>query len=422
MPSRNNGKHSAKKSAQRRRSSQSGLIWQIGDSVRRPVTALEMRLRDRLVSLGYPDINDSEMPETCARRLGAAVAAIREVSRKLTPGLDTQRFYQWRASRGLEFQRDVDAIHFFSSFYVFGAWFTEQIAALPSGSRLVELGAGVGGVLNLAASERPDLSFHGFDICAESITIAQRDAASLGLTNVSYAMADALDAPPPELTEGCDAVLMCRLLHELPSNTGIVGPGPLPSQSSAALRLLPPIEKWLKKESGCLLAIERFPMPHDAAAFALRVAAHQLGYRAGSLTLQHVHDQAGPEQLPGMVFDRSVTAASPSDVVGLFHHLLRPLSGFFEESPYFSFVQFSRCCRESGYDRLQHGDSHFGPARWARGRHSAGEWIFIETPSAEFPPQFVHFGHNCSDLANARLAEWTAHVGFRPAAVSASVD
>ncbi len=74
--------------------------------------------------------------------------------------------------------------------------------ALPSGSRVVDVGTGSGAVALALAFERPDLEVWGTDVSAKAIAVARENADRLGL-NARFAQGDLLEGVPDPI----DAVL-----------------------------------------------------------------------------------------------------------------------------------------------------------------------------------------------------------------------
>src|SRR5438445_7929075 len=65
----------------------------------------------------------------------------------------------------------------------------------PSGSKVLEVGCGVGAQTITLAQRSPDAQFASIDISAESIAEARRRAKRAGLTNVEFRQADIFALP-----------------------------------------------------------------------------------------------------------------------------------------------------------------------------------------------------------------------------------
>ena len=85
--------------------------------------------------------------------------------------------------------------------------------AYPGGSRVLEVGCGVGAQTVTLAQRSPGARFTSVDISAESITEARRRADQAGLTNVEFRQAD-IFALPFE-AESFDHVFVCFVLEHL---------------------------------------------------------------------------------------------------------------------------------------------------------------------------------------------------------------
>lgn len=89
--------------------------------------------------------------------------------------------------------------------------------ALRGRRRIVEIGCGFGLFGCYFSSLDPEVEYHGFDIDAGRIAMAQAAAAKLGLTRARFEIGDA--RAPLALGSGHDAVLMMDLLHHVPDTT-----------------------------------------------------------------------------------------------------------------------------------------------------------------------------------------------------------
>ncbi|REC96584.1 peptide chain release factor N(5)-glutamine methyltransferase [Kushneria indalinina] len=65
--------------------------------------------------------------------------------------------------------------------------------------RALDLGTGSGAIALALASERPDWQVTGIDIVAEAVTLAQRNAETLGITNVRFEQGDFFSALAPSM-------------------------------------------------------------------------------------------------------------------------------------------------------------------------------------------------------------------------------
>ncbi|HEV2746676.1 MAG TPA: class I SAM-dependent methyltransferase [Allosphingosinicella sp.] len=68
-------------------------------------------------------------------------------------------------------------------------------AQLEAGIAVADIGCGSGRALNRLAALYPASRFTGYDLCAEAIAAAEREARALGLGNVAFAAADATHLP-----------------------------------------------------------------------------------------------------------------------------------------------------------------------------------------------------------------------------------
>jgi len=110
------------------------------------------------------------------------------------------------------------------------------VERLRDGAHLVEPGCGTGTAAILLARAFPAARILGLDTDPEALTVAGRRAAHLGLDNLAFRCADALQE---DLAEPADAILVINLLHDLPD-------------APAAVRLL----AHQLNENGLLVAVE----------------------------------------------------------------------------------------------------------------------------------------------------------------------
>jgi 2-polyprenyl-3-methyl-5-hydroxy-6-metoxy-1,4-benzoquinol methylase len=85
---------------------------------------------------------------------------------------------------------------------------------LAGGARLLDLGCGRGRVLNRLAELYPDSWFEGVDLSAEAIEDARREAASRGLANVSFRVADLSDFDQQAEPAAFDVVTTFDAVHD----------------------------------------------------------------------------------------------------------------------------------------------------------------------------------------------------------------
>lgn len=86
------------------------------------------------------------------------------------------------------------------------------------GSRLLEVGCGVGAVLGILGRSFPGLTLSGVDISAEQIGFARRNLADLGLP-ADLRVADALDLPHPD--RSFDHVWMMWILEHMTEDAAV---------------------------------------------------------------------------------------------------------------------------------------------------------------------------------------------------------
>lgn len=71
----------------------------------------------------------------------------------------------------------------------------ELVAKLEKGIDVADIGCGSGRAMNHLAALYPNSRFTGYDLSAEAVATAKRQARELGLTNVTFVAADATDLP-----------------------------------------------------------------------------------------------------------------------------------------------------------------------------------------------------------------------------------
>ena len=81
------------------------------------------------------------------------------------------------------------------------------------GSRVLELGCGVGAQTRIVARKNPDVHFTCVDISESSLEAAKANARRAGLTNVSFQRGDARTLPIPE--QPFDAAFFCFVLEHV---------------------------------------------------------------------------------------------------------------------------------------------------------------------------------------------------------------
>jgi SAM-dependent methyltransferase len=85
--------------------------------------------------------------------------------------------------------------------------------AYPQGSKVLEVGCGVGAQTVTLAGRSPDAQFMSIDVSEESISKARQAVEVAGLTNVSFRPANVFDLPFE--AESFDHVFVCFLLEHL---------------------------------------------------------------------------------------------------------------------------------------------------------------------------------------------------------------
>ena len=88
----------------------------------------------------------------------------------------------------------------------------------PKGSKVLEIGCGVGAQTIIICSKNPEIELTSIDISKESIQIAEKRCREAGFTNVNFVHADLHRLPFQK--ENFDFVFICFVLEHLP-NPGI---------------------------------------------------------------------------------------------------------------------------------------------------------------------------------------------------------
>jgi len=145
--------------------------------------------------------------------------------------------------------------------------------AYPAGSRVLEVGCGVGAQTLILAQRSPEAQFTSIDVSAESISVAKKKTDAAALANVKFEQADIFALPYKP--ESFDHVFVCFVLEHL-------------SRPREALTIL----RHVLRPSGTITAIEG---DHASTFFYPdSVAAH-----AAIESLVEVQEQAGGNALIG---------------------------------------------------------------------------------------------------------------------------
>ncbi|NQT53887.1 class I SAM-dependent methyltransferase [bacterium] len=100
-------------------------------------------------------------------------------------------------------------------FHILRQRFLDEIGQyLPKTGQVLDIGCGFGLFSLYYAHLHPDVAFHGVDLDARRIEMARGAAEKLGVTNVSYEVADAATC---SYGGRWDAVYMLDLVHHIPS-------------------------------------------------------------------------------------------------------------------------------------------------------------------------------------------------------------
>jgi 2-polyprenyl-3-methyl-5-hydroxy-6-metoxy-1,4-benzoquinol methylase len=90
---------------------------------------------------------------------------------------------------------------------------------LREGGRVADVGCGTGHALVVLAREFPASTFTGYDLAADAIECARKEAADAGLTNVRFERQDVAALDP---NEPFDAVISIDTVHDLPDPAGFL--------------------------------------------------------------------------------------------------------------------------------------------------------------------------------------------------------
>jgi SAM-dependent methyltransferase len=160
--------------------------------------------------------------------------------------------------------------------------------AYPAGSRVLEVGCGVGAQTVTLAQRSPGVQFVSIDVSAASIAEAARAVDRFGLTNVEFQQADIFALPFDD--ESFDHVFVCFVLEHL-------------SRPVDALTIL----RRLVRPGGTITAVEG---DHGSAYFHPESAAAQDAIRC-QIELQRA---AGGDSLIGRRLHPLMVAAELADV------------------------------------------------------------------------------------------------------------
>jgi SAM-dependent methyltransferase len=93
------------------------------------------------------------------------------------------------------------------------------IETLTNRARVADVGCGTGHCLNLMAQAFPSSQFIGYDFAPDAIALAKSEAASMGLTNVVFEVADATSIPSDP---GFDVVFAFDAIHDQADPVGVL--------------------------------------------------------------------------------------------------------------------------------------------------------------------------------------------------------
>jgi SAM-dependent methyltransferase len=90
---------------------------------------------------------------------------------------------------------------------------------LSAGARVGDVGCGTGHCLNLMAAAFPASTFVGFDIAEGAIELGRKEAAEMGLTNITFEVADVLHLPN---IEPFDVLFAFDAIHDQADPSGVL--------------------------------------------------------------------------------------------------------------------------------------------------------------------------------------------------------
>lgn len=95
------------------------------------------------------------------------------------------------------------------------------LEALTAGARAADIGCGTGHCANLLAAAFPSSTFTGYDISEEAIGLGRAEAASMGLANATFEVADVLRDLPSN--GEFDALFAFDAIHDQHDPAGVLG-------------------------------------------------------------------------------------------------------------------------------------------------------------------------------------------------------
>lgn len=93
------------------------------------------------------------------------------------------------------------------------------VETLTNGVRVADVGCGTGHCLNLMGKAFPASTFIGYDFAVDAIDLARTEAADMGLTNVTFEVADAVSVPSDP---GFDVVFAFDAIHDQADPVGVL--------------------------------------------------------------------------------------------------------------------------------------------------------------------------------------------------------